>query len=257
MTSPHDPPSTPTLPDPLALFDAALTALNAEDWRAAAELCDTVSLRAFRRQLLEQFASDKPRRELTVEDFLLHSPGKPRQVAEYELAQHRRRADPRRRLHEELPGVASVDDLRQLDPVEVFARWLDGRSIRRQVARLVADARIPQPVDDAAQRPHQQAYIPLGVVRDGARLAHVIYRHHFSLAESPERASWLAKRPPDEQELARDMWGHRHPSVITCRRQSDDTWRFIADHSFFNVGSIHVREVLPRADAKNPKKDAV
>ena len=84
--------------DPLALFDAALNALNAEDWRGAAQLCDPVSLRAFKRQLLERFTPDRPPRELTIEDLLRHTPDKPRQVAEYELAQHRRRADPRRRV---------------------------------------------------------------------------------------------------------------------------------------------------------------
>jgi hypothetical protein len=78
-------------------------------------------------------------------------------------------------------------------------------------------------------------------VNDGARLAHVLYRHEFSVAENPEMASWLAKRPVDEQELAREISGPLHPSVVTCRRQSDETWRFIADHRFFNVGAIHVR----------------
>ncbi len=232
----------PTPAEPLALFDAALNALNAEDWRGAAQLCDPVSLRAFKRQLLERFTPDRPPRELTIEDLLRHTPDKPRQVAEYELAQHRRRADPRRRIEEELPGVPSVDDLQQLDAVDVFARWLDGRSVRRQVERQVADARIPRAVDGAVLRQYHPAYIALGVVLDGTRLAHVIYRHNFvSMADTPEGAKWLAKRPPDEQELALEVRGHQHPNVVTCRLQSDATWMFIADHSFFNVGSIHVR----------------
>src|SRR5205823_5441787 len=207
----------------------------------AAQLSDAVSLRAFKRHLLEQSAPDKPRRELTIEDLMRDTPDKPRQVAEYELAQHRRRADPRRRLDEKLAGVASVDELQQLDPVEAFARWLEGRSIRRQVQRLAAEARIPQGIDVAAPRPYPQSFIRLGVVRDGARLAHVLYRHNFVVSESPEMATWLAKRPADEQELAREISGHLHPSVVTCRRQSDETWGLIADHRFFNVGSIHVR----------------
>ena len=231
----------PTPAEPLALFDAALNALNAEDWTAAAQLCDPVSLRAFKRHLLEQFAPDKPRRELTIEDLMRDTPDKPRQVAEYELAQHRRRADPRRRLEDELAGVSSVDDLQQLDPMEAFARWLEGRSVRRQVARLAAEARIPQAVPAALEPPFQQAYVALGVVLDGARLAHVLYRHNFGWVESPEMAIWLAKRPADEQELAHEIRGHLYPSVVTCRRQSDETWRLIADRRFFNVGSIHVR----------------
>ena len=247
----------PTPAEPLALFDAALNALNAEDWRGAAQLCDPVSLRAFKRQLLERFTPDRPPRELTIEDLLRHTPDKPRQVAEYELAQHRRRADPRRRIEEELPGVPSVDDLQQLDAVEVFARWLDGRSVRRQVERQVADARIPRAVDGAVLRQYHPAYIALGVVLDGTRLAHVIYRHNFvSMADTPEGAKWLAKRPPDEQELALEVRGHQHPNVVTCRRQSDETWRFIADHSFFNVGSIHVR-VQPDIEQERRNKDAV
>src|SRR2546421_10802375 len=160
----------PTPGDPLVLFDATLNALNAEDWRGAAQLCDPVSLRAFKRHLLEQFAPEKPARELTIEDFLRHTPDKPRQVAEYELAQHRRRVDLRRRLEEELPGVSSVDDLQQLDPAEAFARWLDGRSVRRQVERQIADARIPHAMDGAALRRYRAAYTPLGVVFEGPRL---------------------------------------------------------------------------------------
>jgi len=232
----------PTPGDPLVLFDATLNALNAEDWRGAAQLCDPVSLRAFKRHLLEQFAPEKPARELTIEDFLRHTPDKPRQVAEYELAQHRRRVDLRRRLEEELPGVSSVDDLQQLDPAEAFARWLDGRSVRRQVERQIADARSPHAMDGAALRRYRAAYTPLGVVFEGPRLAHVMYRHDFGLmADTPEGAKWLAKRPPDEQELARETRGHLRPNAVTCRLQSDATWMFIADHSFFNVGSIHVR----------------
>src|SRR5437588_11833990 len=97
----------PTPGDPLVLFDATLNALNAEDWRGAAQLCDPVSLRAFKRQLLERFAPDKPLRDLTIEDLLRHTPDKPRQVAEYELAQHRRRAYQRRRIEEALSAVHS------------------------------------------------------------------------------------------------------------------------------------------------------
>jgi hypothetical protein len=77
--------------DPLSLVCAAIEIVNTADWDAAAQLCDPISLVAFRRQLLEQFEPTAPRFELTVEEYLRHSPEMPRAVAEYHMAQHRAR----------------------------------------------------------------------------------------------------------------------------------------------------------------------
>ena len=63
------------LGDPLSVFHAALAALNAEDWRAAAACCDPVSLRAFARDRRAEFASP-PAPPLTVEQLTRDTAGR-------------------------------------------------------------------------------------------------------------------------------------------------------------------------------------
>jgi hypothetical protein len=236
-----------SLQDPIALFRAAVDALNAEDWSAAAALCDPVSLRAFHWQLVEQYAPSRPPRALTVEEYLRHAPETPIAVAEHVVAEHQRRADPIARLRLELPGVPSADALRAMPPEVAFAHWLDGKSFRRQVERLAAEGRISQ----RAAALHATAgsggyrYVPLGAVPDGARVAHVLFRNAFDPDEpwSGESAAWLAARPSDEQALARELWGRGHPQSATCRLQPDGSWRLLADHDFLRVSSVHIFDV--------------
>ena len=165
--------------DPLELFRAAVAAVNAEDWDAAAALCDPVSLRAFHRQLLEQFAPREPHRPLTVEEYLRHAPEMPRAVAEYHVTQHQRLADPAERLRRELPGIADAGALDALTPEQAFAVWLDGRSPRRQVERLAAEGRIAQRTATlyAGGLGEFFQYVPLGAIPDGDRVAHVLFRN--------------------------------------------------------------------------------
>ena len=95
---------------PMDLFEAVVTALREGDLQRAAELCDPVSLRMFHRQLCEQFDSSTGRFGLTAEMLMRASPDMPRDVAEYQIARMRQNSDPERRLREELPSVASVEE---------------------------------------------------------------------------------------------------------------------------------------------------
>lgn len=181
---------------------------------------------------------------LTVEEYLRHSPEMPRAVAEYHVAQHRLMADPLWRMQQELPGVEGVEQLKQLGPEEVFARWLDGRTPRRQIERMIAEGRIGAAsaeltLEQVAPALH---YEPIGVLADGDRVAHVLYR---PLEQDPddagtEAAEWMARMPPDERELTRDLAGRQHPMVATCRRQPDGSWRLIAGYGFLMLGSITI-----------------
>src|SRR4051794_25622942 len=120
--------------DPVALFHSALDALNAESWNVAAEHCDPVSLRAFKRQMLLQFTPPPLERTLTVELLMRNQPDMPRAVAEYQVAEHRKNwGEPSQRLAHELPGIASIDEVSTTDPSTLFASWLQGRSPRMQV----------------------------------------------------------------------------------------------------------------------------
>jgi hypothetical protein len=237
----------PSHVDPLALFRAAVAAVNAEDWSAAAALCDPVSLRAFHRQLVAQFAPPEPRWELTVDELLRHAPEMPRAVAEYQVAEHRRHIEPTERLRQELPGVPDLAALAALSAKQAFAAWLDGRSVSRQVERLAATRRITRQTAEllAAGPTEHYPYVPLGVVPDGERVVHVLFRRTFDAGPpgSGDADNWLAGLPADEQELARELWGREHPQVATCRRQPDGTWRLVADYDFLRISSQYVSDV--------------
>ena len=227
--------------NPTAVFEGAIAALNAEDWQAAAELCDPVSLRTFRRRLLEQCAPSRLRPMVTVEQMLASSPGMPREVAEYEVNEVRRYADPVARMREELPSVSSLEELHELSPVATYAAWLDGRSARRQVERLVESGHMSAraAADTVWRMVEPLRYVALGAIRDGDRIVHVLYR--FATDDSGEWVEQLsevmADVPADEREFIRERSSRGHPYVATCRRQPDGTWALVADHIFLGVGS--------------------
>jgi len=216
--------------------------VNRADWHAVAALCDPASLIAFRRQQLERIVPTTASPALTVETFLRHQPDMPRAVAEYQVEQYRRNsAALTQRLLESMPGVASANDLRALSPAAAFAAWLEGRSPRRQIERLAADGHILAAtaalLGDMSDLHH---HVPLGVVFDGARVAHVAYHVEGDAEDDPtdEAAEWLARLTVEERDLARDLSGRERPQMETCRRQPDGTWRLLARDDFLSLGSI-------------------
>ena len=230
--------------DPLTLFGAALHALNAGDWAAVAQLCDSASLKSFHRGRLEEFAS-RPSR-MTADELMRQVPDMPREAAEYHVARQQQMMDPEQRLKEEMPDVPNVDAFRAMAPEEVFTRWLDARSPGRQMERIGAAARIPPDVAAALVAEHRGAelsLVALGFIVDGDRIAHVLYREAFDESRGRGSEEWLARLPADERELIRDMAGRGHPTTATCRRQPDGTWRLIVDHHFFGVGSSRIIDV--------------
>jgi len=245
---------TDPIHDPIELVDAAMAATNREDWHGVAALCDPASLAAFRRHMLDRLdpATIAPH-EVTAESLQHGERPMPREVAEQFAAWRRERNDPVHRLREEFPDVASTDELRAMAPAELFAAWLDGRSARRQILRLVAEGRAPAAVAEhlrAGPFP-SQSLVALGVVHDGERFAHVLYRHrHDAEPAAVETHGWAAALPDDERELALELMHRGHPQVTTCRRQPDGSWRLIADHNllgygFMAVGSVTLADEVP------------
>lgn len=172
------------------------------------------------------------------------NPDMPREVAEYQYAQYRAATDPQERLREEVPSVQDVAQLQRMDPAEVFAVWLEGRTPARVVERLVQAGRIGTAT---ASRMLEQPfpaldYHPIGVVYDGEQVAHVLYHHTSSMDDERDEAieRWIARLPQEEQALARDLANREHPSVTTCRRQPDGTWRLIAGHGFLTLDSMGI-----------------
>jgi hypothetical protein len=233
--------------DPLDLFRAAVTAVQGGDFLAVARLADPVSLRTFQRQLLQQFAPAVPQVPPTAEDLMQSSPDMPRAVAEYRVSRRRElveHEDPAQRLPRELPGIASLEVLRSLDSAEVFAAWLDGRSLRRQVQRIRdAGGATPAMLAAADQLQVQtDRWVGLGVVHDGAHVAYVAYRSHLdhTATDSDRFAEHLATLPDDEQQLLRETHTGEEPRMIRCRRQADGSWLLLAEEPFLSQMPLFV-----------------
>jgi hypothetical protein len=227
--------------DPIELFRAAVEGLEQEKWLDVAALCDPVSLRAFKHSFLSQFDLG-PQVSWTVDELLRFSPDMPRAVAEYQIAQIQRQSDPAARLAWEFPLAGSIDELRELESAEVFARWLEGKSPRGQILAAVRDGSISESAAAAhsAELGRLPPYQSVGAVQDGKDVAYVLYS--FARAESGEMSEevkeWMDDLSPEEREFAE--LSLTHPSVAICRRQPDKTWRLIADRDFLHFGSISI-----------------
>jgi hypothetical protein len=220
--------------DPTAVFYSAVHALKAKAWEQAAELCDPASLSLFKRELLSRVHS-KPS-QWTVEQLRRYEPEMPVEVAEYQVAHLNKLSDSRGILSDEVPSIASIDDLEAMAPVSVFAAWLEGNSHERQVERSARHSSMPADVvAEALQHPMDSNYVVLGTVPDGDRLIHVVFRREWVVQNDADEAE-----QPDE-DLAADLT-HEERAVLkdrdtfveysTLRRQSDGRWCMIAGHSF-------------------------
>lgn len=224
--------------DPEALFHAAIAAYDAEDWNGLAGMCDPVSLSLFRTQTVEPFLNPRPEGRLTVEDYLRHAPDMPREVAEYNVARINADSDPETRLKRDFPTVRSVEELLGMSPREVYAAWLLGVSWRMQLERQVEEGQLPRAAVDRAleNMVPSMRHVVLGVVPDGERIAHIVYRTDDEPGDDP------AITDPDEREFHLDTRVRMGVSVSTCRKGTDGVWRLIADHGLFGVvgGGIYL-----------------
>ncbi len=231
--------------DPIELFQAAVNGLNARDWAFVAALCDPVSLRLFKRGMLNRFAPlQRPRRTDTVEEYLRHSPDMPREVAEYNVAQQAKYADIQDQVRNTLPGVADVTTLAALESVDVFAAWLDGCSPHSTVERRAADGSIAAATAEKFLQAVDRfwCFLALGVIPDGDRMAHILYRDErpFTMPDSPEWSEWNARLDADEQRLIEDTagCGNTFTAAQLCRRQPDGYWLLVADEKFLRIGNV-------------------
>ena len=173
--------------DPLDLFRDTVAALNAEDWRAVAAFCDPASLHRFKRTLIEMMtmAPDQTGK-ITSAELMRAVPNMPRAVAEYQVAQFRESVNPKRRLNAEVPSIKSREELDSMTPANVFAAWLDGKSLRRQVELEVARGRLTRAAAAAVLEQTRAPYDfrSLAFVEDGGRIGYVVYRHGLSFGHS-------------------------------------------------------------------------
>jgi hypothetical protein len=225
MNKPHTPES---------LFHAAVEALRAEDWLALTRLCDAESLDAFANQLREPYIRP-PERRLTADMMMAHDPDMPQEVAEYYAAQTVKHGDPERRFRDDFPSLKSVDELLELPADRVVAAYLHGRSPRVQ---LEAQAAANPMARDHARHvlggmENMHAYDLLGVVMDGASVAHVIYRPALPEDAAVYDADGSAILSP----LVKDTAGRLYVEVLPCRKAPDGTWGIVADYRMFGIAA--------------------
>jgi hypothetical protein len=232
---------------PVEVISDSIAALNKEDWQAFTDLCDPVSVRRFKRQLVEQFTEVGPRNSWTAEDFLSAFPDMPRSVAEYRAAEVERQRHPEERLKLEIRNVDSVEELKSLEPSEVLIRWLQTRSPHEFWAE-VAESWKEKGENSWGCGESLSRYTILGSVRDGPEISHVVFRHDWAdsvTIDQPE--DWDTTIPSDERALSR-LLEERSPHAVTCRKQGDGSWRIVADRNLFFLEMLSVGDAGEERD---------
>ena len=223
------------------LFERVTRALRDGDYRMVASLCDPVSLSLFKRGHVEQIASFRTT-DWSAEEMMRSEPDMPREVAQYNVARWRQHRAEHNPLAHEFPRVASIDDLRALDPVDVFTEWLYGRSPEHALEKAVARSDVPAEEIEYA-RAHLNKWAPTFelccVVRASDRIAEIVFRRGMEqdgteLTDEevdPEWAELRAQADPDEVMLQDDL-ALLPLDFAQCRMQPDGSWKMIADDKF-------------------------
>lgn len=217
--------------DPLDLFRAAVTALNREDWRAVALLCDPQSLEAFKTDLLHDLEPPKPGATLTATEMIKAVPGMPRAVAEYQVQRFREQLDPGRRLREETPSVDSRRKLEGMKPVDVFAAWIEGRSFKRQVERSFDRKQMSRVMANEILSEQKRKIVlePLGFVDAGKDTRYIVFRR-------------------DERDLK--------PGTVMIKRQPDGAWAFVASRHFLRMDHVAIHPTMVETDESDESENS-
>lgn len=228
--------------DPLELFRTALDRLNADDYAGAARCCDPVSLRAFKRQIVQQYDERPLQRKLTVEEFRRAAPDMPLEVAEYNLRQHEVAMARHRDVTAELPGFADVEALRAAEPELVFAAHLHGKSYRYQLRQYVERGEMT--LADLDANLHANAFrkelVPLVCIDISPTLARILITRNYPVTDpatdrwAAQEAERVAALPEDERALYAELRGQFDFTSELCRRQPDGSWLLVAMHGFLD-----------------------
>ena len=228
-----------------------VAAIERGDWNAFIDLCDPVSLRRFKNELVWQFSDHGYSPPVTVEDFMSEMPEMPPEVAEYNRAQMNSYRDPAVRLSLELSSVSSLEELKSLEPSEVLIRWLTSRMPRREDEFAVrkwepsrglevTEIRRLSEEEIAGNFIYKPEYLVLGSVRDGEDFAHVVCRHADRGDAAHEEGADNCATPDDEAELNRAFGNRTLMLTALCRRQIDGTWRLIAERNLFFLPQMSI-----------------
>ena len=144
-------------------------------------------------------------------------------------------ADPKCILEDEVPSISSVEELRDMAPVKVFAAYLEGQSHARQVERVQRESKLPPGViADALQHPFRTKFHVLGAVADGDRMVHIIFRREYEpdgTEDEDEQPSWPGGLTAEELSAIQDQQ-NADIDFAQLRKQPDGSWRMIAGAAF-------------------------
>lgn len=231
---------------PVSLVERAFALIDQEDWLAVAALCDPVSLRLFRREQLAEFSTPPSEPTLTVEQYRRHHPEMPLDVAAYHVAEHHRHLKEwRSNMGDRLAGVSTLADLEALSETEVFARFLEARSPRRQIATLVRRGQAPSNALELL--PRRGSFVMrrervVGAVESDGEFAFVVCRHTDDQAEWPsEMEAALADLTAEEKGLYKASLGSTW--VYAVRRKPNGTWALLTADPFLGIGRGWIAEV--------------
>jgi len=236
------------LNDPLTVFGEASAALARRDWRTLAALCDPWSLSQFQQQIVSQYGPRPDVTRVTADTFRHFHPDMPQAVAEYQVAQHRKREQERRlRIDDEISGVTSYEELVALTPTELFARWLEAHSLGAQVTRLLRQyPRVAESPEASVSAIGERSLEALGVVRDG-EWAYVVYRDKELDTDDTRTVKSLSESPTWWDD---PRW--RLVRIAPVHKQGTGEWRLIADHAFLlgqrQVSGIELRHTAGSDD---------
>jgi hypothetical protein len=209
--------------DPISVFQAAADALHRGDWPAVAELCDPVSLIAFRHGVINSVTPREPPPDMTIEDVREFMPDAPLEVLEYMAEMGSQLAGGRSQLELQLYEVDSIEAVHRMSPREVMVS-----SLKRSAnpLHLVDDVDARLAMSDNSARSEA-----IGVVGEGERVANVVYHVVVEGQSSTfvQRPDWFYELTPEEQERARHSDLQASLYVTTCLRQPDGSWRVVAD----------------------------
>lgn len=240
--APEDPVNTPRL-----VVAIAFERLRNNDWPGLAELCDPLSLEAFKIEMLEEFGDrfGEPDPEVTATEV------EPIELDDEMYADYMKYLHPDSMMKVEFPLLTSMDDLRSMEPVDAFTCWLEGKATHPRSAEVdpdepwIAELKAELEGDDPYDDREWPLYEIVGCVFDSPDIAHVVYRPKASAREviGAGYDEWLARGPSEYREYMIAMNHRGIPMLISCRRQKDGSWRLVGNRQFSFFSSLQVTEI--------------
>ena len=227
---------------PRQLVSAAFNAMRARDYDELASMCDPLSLKSFRQEFLDEYCP-------IISDVVDHSPHPEIELTDEQYIELMELLDPIKRLKEEFGPATTIDGLVAMEPVRLFAAWLYAHSAER-----FSGKRLQRPWQSETDRTSEDfdqngttepRHEIIGCVFDTPEIAHVVYRLRLSAIEAIPDAyrGWFDSAAPAYRDFMTAMHHRGDPSLVTCRRQGDGSWRLIAKKHFMGFGAISISAV--------------